>query len=201
MKETGIIMSGNHPQLIIDGTKTMTRRTRGLQYYNEKPDKWRIQKTEIAGKVWWEAACDLTWSHRIDCPYGQVGDRLWVRETHYLCVDADQKLRGDTVYKASEANPDICKGEWRPSIHMPRWASRILLEITEVRVERVQEISEEDAVAEGCRESWSAHSSATVRYTARHEFKELWDSLNAKRGFGWDFNPWVWVILFKLVNQ
>ena len=88
--------------------------------------------------------------------------------------------------------------KWRPSIFMPRWASRILLEITEVRAERLQEITEEDAVAEGVKSYYTLPSGET---TARYHFSVLWDSLNAKCGYGWDKNPWVWVISFKLMGQ
>lgn len=86
--------------------------------------------------------------------------------------------------------------KWKPSIHMPRWASRINLEITDIRVERLQEINEEDAKHEGVKrinagdfgmETWSS------------AFRNLWDSINSKRGYGWDTNPWVWVIEFKRI--
>jgi hypothetical protein len=87
--------------------------------------------------------------------------------------------------------------KWRPSIHMPRWASRIMLEVTDVRVERVQEISTVNAEAEGC-EGWQCRPKL-YETVQRAEFRELWDSINAKRGFGWKVNPWVWVISFKVL--
>jgi hypothetical protein len=85
-------------------------------------------------------------------------------------------------------------GRWRHPNHMPRWASRITLEVIDVRVERVQEISEEDAKAEGC-----LLIPCAPKYidTYRETFADLWNSINEKRGFGWDVNPWVWVVEFK----
>ena len=120
------------------------------------------------------------------CPYGADGDRLWVREK--FCMAAD----GHVHYAAT----DQALGPWKPSIHMPRWASRITLEITGVSVEQLQDISEGDAEAEG-----------TTPYTAPAEmpaykpaFADLWDSINAKRGYGWDANCWVWVLTFNLIS-
>ena len=91
--------------------------------------------------------------------------------------------------------------ELRPSIFMPRWASRITLEITEVRVQRVQEIGDEDAQAEGCAMGYDGPYSFHQGFNFRGGFMALWDSINAKRGFGWDANPWVWAISFKKVGE
>jgi len=159
-----------------------------------------------------------------DCPYGQVGMKLWVRET-WAEVELDD-VQGDVIFwkatdAAREISPGITLAKWRPSIHMPRWASRILLEITGIRMERVQSISGEDCIAEGCK-SWNAtyldlHSPIRtpgdhlygpqgrtpeerrefVTANLRIEYRAHWDSLNAKRGYGWGVNPWVWVIKFK----
>ena len=131
------------------------------------------------------------------CPYGVPGDRLWVRETFYsngMC-----KNTMSCHYRATYNGlftPDTVPWKWTPSIFMPRWASRITLEITGVRVERVQDISEEDARAEGIPDEYRAGH----RIYYRPRFKTLWDSINAKRGFGWDSNPWVWVVEFKRVG-
>ena len=137
---------------------------------------------------------------------------MWVRETFTWITLAENEWRGTPdqrrhsdgypvtmLYRAdAEAEGWLLPASWTPSIFMPRWASRILLEITEMRVERVQDISEEDAQAEGVdfpgwdwrlkRNSWALNFSA------------LWDSINAKRGFGWDVNPWVWIIEFSCVD-
>lgn len=130
------------------------------------------------------------------CPYGQPSDRLWVRETWQPHPEFSVKEPGGCLYRADRGHdlqyPD---GKWRPSIYMPRWASRITLEIGNVRVERVQEISEDDAGMEGAPIGF-VHS---MNHTARAWFHELWDSINAKRGYGWDANPWVWVVEFKRV--
>jgi len=128
-------------------------------------------------------------------PYGQAGDRLWVRETWAVANYKGQSV-GPYVADAEEvvyrADGFDLKGRWRPSIHMPRIASRIDLLIKQVRVERLQQISTDDAVAEGIKE---LQGGATV------EFMNLWDSINAKRGFGWATNPWVWVIEFDRIRS
>ena len=199
MKEYPIIMSGNHPKLILDGIKAQTRRplaTLMKQWKGQQPleiipmktsNKWigLMQREPNKGVVF-------------KCRYGQVGDRLWVRETwfHNGCPHCPVR------YKATEPNAELIMvygefGKWKPSIFMPRWASRITLEITKVRVERVQEISNKDAEAEGV-ESYSVDNWQTEEF--RGPFAELWDSLNAKRGYGWEVNPWVWVISLRLIK-
>lgn len=121
------------------------------------------------------------------CPYGGVGDRLWVRETwtHHF---------GRLLYRA-DCDPKSyeygAKG-WKPSIHMPRRLSRLTLEIMGVRVERVQDITEEDAIAEGMQAP-----GIPAAITNRTAFARLWDTINAKRGYSWAVNPWVWVIEFR----
>jgi len=107
-----------------------------------------------------------------------------------------------TEYRADGENPDIPHDflwepfRWKHSIHMPRWASRLTLEVVDVRVERLQEIAEGDARAEGLSESDARWSDGFVE-PHRDQFARFWDSLNAKRGYGWDVNPWVWVISFN----
>ena len=207
MKERPIIFSGPMVRAILDGRKTQTRRVFRL------PEDAKIDTAtgtytcfNTGAKKW-----------KLKCPYGQAGDRLWVRETWATSVGVDDqkpsvldtpgKGYGWPVWFASDGSvwwrgakaggPGfVDRGRWRPSIHMPRWASRITLEVTGVRVERLQDISEEDCIAEG----------VTLRGTSRYEgqsrdaYADLWDSLNTKRGFGWDTNPWVWAIEFKRVD-
>ena len=154
-------------------------------------------------------------THRIYSRY-YIGQILWVRETWALIwteyeadwesqtdwdvphrieykADSGAKYPGD--WPAEDGSDPYCP-KWRPSIHMPRWASRITLEITDVRVERVQEISEEDAIAEGIMR-WQSERLQREDKGARTDFQALWDSINLKRGYGWDTNPWVWVLIFK----
>lgn len=145
-------------------------------------------------------------------PYGYAGDYLWVRERHCLVADgvlgvipgvvyhSDQEYRkletlpdGVTVYNREK--PDVWK--WRPSIHMRREWSRTTLEITELRIERLQDMPPQDFEAEGCVSDYTM-CELEARYSSlRSQFRTLWDSLNADRGYGWDSNPWVWVIGFR----
>ena len=149
------------------------------------------------------------------CPYGVPGDRLWVRETfrefdQVWAADAmesaveyaaDNQVRGKNFTRIIETQ-QRGSGKWKPSIFMPRWASRITLEITEVRVQRVQEISEEDALEEGAMEWWNSLSRAEQEsiYSGGRgpcgAFHDLWDSINAKK-HPWSANPWVWALTFK----
>lgn len=131
----------------------------------------------------------------LPCPYGQPGDRLWVRETFAHVPEHDC-----VYYRADDPTDHPTDGSWTPSIHMPRWASRITLEITGIRVERVQDISPQDAIDEGVLPPGPPPSPRELDY-AVEQFRELWDSINAKRGFGWDVNPYVWVIEFKVVER
>jgi len=203
MKETGIIMSGNHPKLILDKLKTMTRRTYGLEKVNDMPYLWEkpfYSEEYQRWGFWQKNTGDVIY---LKCPYGQVGDRLWVRET--FC----EPTTGRIIYKVDETPYEISSDgsglysyhTWKPSIHMPRWASRIILEITAIRVERVQEIELVDVEDEGIiiPNELLALPDHKGKYLAILQlFIDLWDSLNAKRGLGWDFNPWVWPISFKV---
>lgn len=191
MKTTGIIMSGNHPQLILDGTKTMTRRTWGLEKINENPDDWYCLGLEYVteGLRWhFESGSQSPHTLFIKNPYGDVGDQLWVREVFQ--VRADKVIE----YRASSRGY-VALGPWKPSIHMFKKDSRITLEIIAgSRAERLQEIKPYDAIMEGI-----FHDDITdSHFQPVHDFRYLWDSLNAKRGYGWDFNPWVFVSPFKL---
>jgi len=205
MKERPILFSGPMVRAILDGRKTQTR---------------RIMKRNSSGRVQWKGK---QWHIQdenafLACPYGQPGDRLWVKET-WQCAVVSEGIKG-IGYKATyddernwfkaKTGPewdrlwDKHQDKWRPSIFMPRWASRITLEIAAVRVERLQEISEADAKAEGV--TWrSCEDFEPVAIPgpygpcsgpARIAFKELWDSINAKT-HPWASNPWVWVVEFR----
>lgn len=143
------------------------------------------------------------------CPYGKPGDRLWVREA-WRQDPGEQSVDYRADGKPTSINDDeFARWTWKPSIHMRREYSRILLEITGVRVERVQDITQPDAKAEGIvREKnaegdygWIGLEGAELSNFPRNAFVDLWDSINAARGFGWDANPWVWVIEFKRVTN
>jgi hypothetical protein len=142
---------------------------------------------------------------------------LWVRET-WTTEDfrwddyppRDIAIGSKIIYRADYAKNALGENPWRPSIHMPRWASRIELEVTGVRVEQVQSISEEDCEAEGlfnksgmhlwhCDHTYfhPDHTCSCGDNSAQEEFRVLWDSINAKSGFGWNENPWVWVVEFR----
>jgi hypothetical protein len=154
------------------------------------------------------------------CPYGQPGDKLWVRETWfcdhfevmrgpYLKPDdldiGKARADGTLVYAADGLTPyDAEQPAWKPSIHMPRWVSRILLEITEVCVEQLQDISEEHAIAEGvdvpiCQQFLETSPTRhQCKLAAIHGFSGLWESINGAGA--WESNPWVWVVKFKQVT-
>lgn len=152
------------------------------------------------------------------CPYGVPGDRLWVRETWNMADSAEELMSGEicgpsapfkgvqgtrsidwvAVYKATsghKTHPVFGKALWRPSIHMPRWASRITLEIVNLRAERLNDISEEDAKAEGVVCPYPPEVYCEKGYP--EHFKELWTAIN--RPGSWEKNPWAWVVEFKRI--
>jgi len=208
-KERPILFSSTMVRAIIDGRKTQTRRVvkldaelRGRGCASLEGSWW---DPSFGGRLKVPGPHETT--HRLFCPYGLPGERLWVRETwqHEDGSCDDHKCGQPThiYHKATESFPESIR--WRPSIFMPRWASRITLEVTSVRVERVKEISEEDAEAEGVKRgscnctNWAVCGYSLSSY--RLAYSKLWESINAKRGFGWDKNPWVWVIEFKRVTE
>lgn len=201
MKETGIIMTGDHPAKILDGTKTMTRRVITLKGYSQRIWDECVshngEEAELLGepylKVPFDPIVDNTGT-RITCPYGQVGDRLWVRETFCdILYQVSDSHSADYIYKAQWDKPLPYGGKWKSSRFMPKVAARIWLEITGVRVERLQDISLQDVLAEGVTQDM--YNTAPTK-----TFELLWDSINAKRGYGWAANPWVWVISFRRLN-
>ena len=141
------------------------------------------------------------------CPYGQPGDRLWVRETFaHIYRDnskPEQRRDDDVAYRADHPGLDeYAYGSWKPSIHMPRWASRITLEITRVRLGRLNAITEADCVAEGIEKTahdfwrlYGPHYGANATYSPRTSFRTLWESINGAES--WAADPWVWVVEFK----
>jgi len=195
MKERPILFSDAMVRAILDGRKTQTRRVVKPQPIGriDPVFSYTPNGLEIAfGPENLRAnGCPRWWR----CPYGKPGDRLWVRE-------AWRQDHGESNFDyladgkpGSILDEEFDRWKWRPSIHMPRSASRILLEITGVRVERVQDISRVDARAEGCTAQTGRRSK-----TPEGAFRELWDSINADRNYGCDVNPWVWVVEFKRVQ-
>lgn len=229
MKERGMIFNGDMVRALLDGRKTQTRR----------PIKWRqTRATEIAeredGSKWpWSEDAENVCDYWHPCPFGAVGDRIWVRETWAIlgnedgcCIDWEEKLcKADErsaarIYRASCEQrpgnyglwsiPDDAdwkphtkdyqyEGAWRPSIHMPRWASRITLEITDVRVERLNSISQSDAIAEGAPPSHRSIDAVSQQFGypdfSRSWFGQTWGHIYGDES--WQANPWVWVIEFK----
>lgn len=229
MKERPILFSGPMVRAILEGRKTQTRRV-------VKPQPEMVE--DRTTKPW--EGCPATLLRLLeatgrDCPYGQPGDRLWVREAFmYSCAGAENERGYDDCieYRADFGKKIVFPGmphaddidcKWRPSIHMPRWASRITLEVTGARVERLQQISETDAQAEGARwkefgrcgsgfhlAGWSMddpfpESHAYCLNTAPLAFANYinrlhgGDNWNLKPSNLWAENPWVWVVEFRKI--
>lgn len=230
MKERPIIFSGESVRAIIEDRKTQTRRVMKPQPMGFIPAGYYID-AYAHGPQWNLWTPDNRMANSLPvwkCPF-EIGMNLWVRETYgrvepypesgdglgwpVIDIRFNDKLweywRHRVIYRADgDAEPDCtpeddergaCRGKWRPSIFMPRWASRLTLEVTGIRVQRVHEISEKDAHAEGIDPQTCASLDDTVM--GRHPFVDAWDSINAKRGYGWDVNPWVWVIEFKRLTE
>lgn len=193
MAEKPILFNSEMVRAILDGRKTQTRRVMKPQPHYPKQ----------FGEDWIETGNDNTFHYRIKCPYGRPGDLLWVRET--FCVVDDSQFNGLrwVDYKATpkyeESDPagwdnapdDPEALKWKPSIHMPRWASRITLRVTGVYVERLWQMSVSKMEAEGVMEVDDNKHPLTP-------FITLWNSINAKRGHSWESNPWVWVVEFEV---
>lgn len=220
IKERPILFSAPMVRAILEGRKTVTRRamksqpdddaTITVESYNvavTNRQGYQEAGPEIFG-AWWRDG-----ENGCKCPYGKPGDRLWVRETFACGLCTAQPY----AYRATHSPADLEAGwhdpiKWKPSIHMPRTACRILLEITDVRVERLQDISEKQALAEGIvgvafrpDDGWPICTGYMVgpddgktglQITAAKAFAGLWDSV----GGAWNANPWVWVVEFKQVK-
>ena len=192
MKEHPIIFSGETVRAILDGRKTQTRRVAKIEGIDEKGLPFRYHMPGLKLMPYF-----------VICPYGQPGDRLWVRENirwHKEGTPTRYGADGCPVMRDGESVAWIFNEGHMPSIHMPRWASRITLEITDVRAERLQEINSEthdDVLKEG----WPFEEEGKTDENPVWLFRRYWDSLNVKRGFGWDTNPFVWVISFKRIEQ
>lgn len=200
--ERPILFKPEMVKAILEGRKTQTRRI-----ISPQPD--RIRKSPFV-----KSGIETVHGYEIKCPYNV--DRLWVKETWQPMVGWEDTtpskipvgeeiryledcLSHPEKYPMINGMPYSRKydcSKWRPSIFMMRWMSRINLEITNVRVERVQDVTEEDATAEGCQPF--SLGEGDIPTTAKWSFEILWNKINEPRGFGWDVNPWVWVIEFKI---
>jgi hypothetical protein len=183
---------------ILDGRKSMTRRVVKPQPIRKRGG-WIWPVDGPGWEVMWSDSSTL---HELElprhCPYGRPGDRLYVRET--WAETYNQSTDEEVLWYRADQQDDLFRAEceragqearWRPSIHMPRWASRLTLEIADVRVERLQAITEEDAAAEGIGRKSDSR---------REWFARLWDSLNKQCGHSWDANPYVWALSFRRVD-
>jgi hypothetical protein len=217
MREIPILFSAPMVRAILDGRKTVTRRI-----VKPQPD---IVFDGIVGRFTPDDQRLGRLGETIRCPYGQAGDRLWVRETFKEIASGEVKqgygeVRYGFAYQADAATrwasqPTIIHDlrdqpptgpmqfqprPWKPSIHMPKRASRITLEVTGVRVERLHEIDHDDALREGvCGQGWKVSDQARPIQYPVDEFRDLWQSING--AISWDDNPWVWVVAFRRIEQ
>lgn len=205
MRERPILFSGEMVRALLDGRKTQTRRMVKAPLGLAIPSKLnvRIWDDDQPAEAWWPivsadgtAACNGF--HPVKCRYGRPGDRLWVRET-FCMAERIMSLVKSPCYRATEGeiNPTL---KWKPAIHMPRAASRINLEITGVRVERLLDISEADAQAEGIdmEDYPPPPDDDGYIFDYRAAYSQLWEKINGAGA--WDKNPWAWIIEFKRVT-
>lgn len=194
MRERPILFSSPMVRAILAGTKAQTRRVVKPQpEWSEPATVWQHGDGH-SGSGWYAHHSEYPEEGALHyrCPYGQPGDRLWVRETH-IDLGACCLYRADA--NAEQERALVAPGQrWMPSIHMPRSLSRITLEVTGVRVERLQDISEADAQAEGA-EPMALDDLGNTWRTHKRGYQSLWESINGPGS--WDANPWVWVIEFQ----
>lgn len=182
MKLRPILFSTAMVRALLDGRKTQTRRV------IVEPDSYGC----LTGDCPHDHKDECAESMRGFCPYGVPGDLLWVRETFAYWSKTTAAYRSGGPCSDGEVRQFYTPTRWRPAIHMPRWASRLTLRLTDVRVQRVQEITEDDAIAEGIPRAYPI---------AKVEFQDLWDDINAERGYPWPSNPWVWALSFEVIKQ
>ncbi|HEY7770470.1 hypothetical protein [Longimicrobium sp.] len=241
VRERPILFSDAMVRAILDGRKTQTRRVVRPQPIHRVVEGLggvtAGMDPAMDGAIWYDAD-GINPGRAMLCPYGRIGNRLWVREawgyrgsvwnsrepavrSHRLAYRADgataeigrpadylsgvprqrAPIPGESEYDRNDYCARFLKA-WRPSIHMPRWACRLVLEIVDVRVERVNDINMADATAEGAAPLCDIHPG--VQHTACAgiipAFRGLWDSINGARGYGWGAMPWVWAITFRRVE-
>ena len=208
MKYTPIIFSTDMIPRVLDGSKTQTRRTYGLQRVNAQPDNfWLHAESNKNGNGLWifdQPSGELV---VVKCPYGQAGDRLWCKEVWAVDRLWDDRKPSDICCRVAVWYIADSRGAWvgktRSPLFMPRWASRITLENTvDPYPQRLQEITAYDAVDEGFPYSkYDGETHTAHLLKPRLGFQTYWDSLNAKRGYPWENNDWVWVVSFRKMEH
>jgi hypothetical protein len=212
MRETPILFKGLMVRATLEGKKTHTCRTKGLEAINKEPGRWRLWGPVMDGRA---SFTDHPLQGEkgnvigVRCPYGSVGDRLWGKETFTYITkaknEAYDRIRPDgcpmeMIYRA-DVDYEI-PARWTASILMPRWASRLAMEIVALNVWRVQDLPLEIYVKEGIEDKGQGVGCLDHKWgMIRGLFYELWDSINAKRGLGVSFNPWVWGIEYRLIHE
>lgn len=200
-------------QAILAGNKTMTRRVKGLKEVNENPDKWTFIGFEYNIKeqlyAMFANKSYMAEKYRLPFPYGMTEDILWVREKWAPMFSDEKELIG--YYHSTDT--DIYNGPWKPSIFMPKSACRLFLQIKYIRVERLHDISIEDAISEGIQPTNIAPFNNVKKWGwrfkdyqnpfnavfANRSFESLWQTINGLES--WNTNPWVWVIQFEKIEK
>jgi hypothetical protein len=197
-----------------EGTKNQTRRTRGLDYLNKDPHEWVfVEVSKVRESVFYEWKSNVHEKLSVindKCPYGQPGDIIWVREAFSENPDGTFDYKADFPFTKPA-------GGWKPNMHMPKKACRTFLEIVSIHPERLNDITEEDAIGEGIQPIYKAMgvrfgksergrvrfrnytNKGDIRLTPIESFKSLWESINGDGS--WQANPWVWVVRFKKVEK
>lgn len=221
MKQTPLLFSTPMVQAVLSGIKTMTRRLKGLEEINKNPNSYRA--AEFINGLWHFDNKSILWGDPvIKCPYGMPNDILWVKETHFVTD------HGHYIFKADSSEetdlPNFFHPKWKPSIFLPKAHSRIWLQITDIKVERLHSITEADIKAEGIKilvsennkpifrlgednaaitfmpqNFWKDATTATDYHYFFAHWAELWCKLNGRPN--WDLNPWVWVIKFERIEK
>ena len=212
MKERPILSTPENAQKMHDGKKVQTRRTNRLDEVNNCKHWDYPQMTRPGIATFLDSTQANPYNNALDvkCPYGQVGDRLWIREAFCLCGKEGSKK---PLYHGQCEEYKSLKPIWNPSLHMPRWACRTVVELTDIRVERVQEISEEDCIAEGVEllegsynpddftglwKNYDRRQSAEYWNSPIDSYHSLWASINGQDS--WAQNPFCWVLTFRKVD-
>jgi len=210
IRERPIVFSTEMVRAILDDRKTMTRGVvkdaGNKMHYGRLLGEWGLSEPPelVDGLLRWVLQTDVDDSamFEIKCPYGEVGDIIWVKETWAI----HEKAVGGIIFKARCPEKLAAIKTWRSSRFMPRAAARLFLKVKDVRVERLREITEADARLEGCIDfhdkigDGKFDDVSEFDLTARDAFIDIWNNDNAKRGYGWDINPWVWVVSFERVE-